>query len=293
MKKLWIYQSKSVQILNLLQSHRKLISNDWFITRKIAVILYCTLSTSTFLCVLSTCGRDKTVGILGWNWDTFWNSVSKESHSVFYIKHDNSLLIWITFVGMIRFRISSTFYDLFLLMAVLTMWLPTRSFSQYLVLKNTRHSDNDIQLASLRSWEQIKRYLNFLRELSTLINNLFGSHMTLFLVHSILEYAISFNVVLIKGGGGGSGGSGSYDLAASICFIYFLGTTCAILLFSADVCHQMEKLKEWLAPEENRIQLTTQNLVIILNDLDNHVISIKGSNIFPVTYALVASVRKL
>ncbi len=275
MKKLWIYQSQMVQILNLLQSHRRLISDNWKISKKWTVILYCILSASTIICVLSTLGwDDKTASILEWNWNTFWNSVTKESHLVFYTSHNNTLLTWLTIVGMIRFRILSTIYDLFLLMAVMTLWLPARSFSQYLN-------------STVVTWETIKTHLKFLRELSTLMNNLFGGHMTMFSVHSILEYAISFNVVLFKGGR-----SASYDVAATICFIYFLGTTCAILLFSADVCHQMEKLKEWLASEENRMQLCTQTLVMTLNDLDSHVISVKGSNIFPVTFALVASVRK-
>lgn len=53
----------------------------------------------------------------------------------------------------------------------------------------------------------------------------------------------------------------------------------------------MNCFKEWLSLEENRRNIAMDHLYIVINELDTHVVSMKGSNIFPVTYSLAAKVK--
>lgn len=52
----------------------------------------------------------------------------------------------------------------------------------------------------------------------------------------------------------------------------------------------MKRVKTWLSEESNRNQVRHDQLVIILNEVDTHSISVKGNGVFPVTYGLVANV---
>lgn len=49
-------------------------------------------------------------------------------------------------------------------------------------------------------------------------------------------------------------------------------------------------LKEWLSEDNNRREIPTDQLQLTLNELDTHTVAIKGSNIIPVTYSLLANV---
>ncbi len=46
----------------------------------------------------------------------------------------------------------------------------------------------------------------------------------------------------------------------------------------------------WLSEEGNRKQVPYDQLVVILNEVDTHVIAVKGNGVFPVTYGLAANV---
>lgn len=54
----------------------------------------------------------------------------------------------------------------------------------------------------------------------------------------------------------------------------------------------MNVLKLWLASEEGKRQLPSNELHIILNELDNHQVSIKAANTFPMTYTVLTHVRQ-
>lgn len=52
----------------------------------------------------------------------------------------------------------------------------------------------------------------------------------------------------------------------------------------------MNKLKHWLSKDENRLQLSKQELYLRINELDTNVVAVKASNVFPITYSLLANV---
>lgn len=53
----------------------------------------------------------------------------------------------------------------------------------------------------------------------------------------------------------------------------------------------MSKLNEWFESEENQQEVASAIKVqVILNELNNHEVAIKGCSIFPITYSLVGTV---
>lgn len=52
-------------------------------------------------------------------------------------------------------------------------------------------------------------------------------------------------------------------------------------------------LREWLSFSENRKLLDTDRLLFLLDELNEHSVSIKGSKAFSITYSLVGNVRIL
>lgn len=54
---------------------------------------------------------------------------------------------------------------------------------------------------------------------------------------------------------------------------------------------QVEKLKQWLSNDTYRKDIPIDTLFIVVNEIDNHVIAMKGNGIFSITYSVVANVR--
>lgn len=52
----------------------------------------------------------------------------------------------------------------------------------------------------------------------------------------------------------------------------------------------MKTLKHWMSQVENRWKLRQDQVTIILNEIDDNVVSIKGSNIYPLTFSIIANV---
>lgn len=54
----------------------------------------------------------------------------------------------------------------------------------------------------------------------------------------------------------------------------------------------MESFKRWLSHEDNRQDIPGDQIPFIINELDTNSVAIKGNNVFPVTYGLVANVSR-
>lgn len=52
----------------------------------------------------------------------------------------------------------------------------------------------------------------------------------------------------------------------------------------------MSALKSWLSVEENRKNVPTDMVVLLINQVDSKSVSIKASKIFPVTYQTLTAV---
>ncbi len=217
-------------------------------------------------------------------------------------------------MGFIMRHVLGSYGDLFLLMAVLTLWTATKSFA--LILECSPHEEylmsvfmSKVQVITLSrhpnykctgllaagretKWGKVKNYLKSLKILSKLINQVFGSNVTIFLLEAVVYYATSFDQVFIESHRV-DGGSGHQEYGAMIRLIFYFTSACIILLLSADVCHQMNRLKEWLGQEENRAEVPQDCLMMILNEVDSGLVAVRGNDIFPVTYTLVANVSKV
>lgn len=55
---------------------------------------------------------------------------------------------------------------------------------------------------------------------------------------------------------------------------------------------QMTVLRTWLDEERNREGIKAEELILIVNDIDKNVVSIKALNMFPVTPSLLAGVSQ-
>lgn len=67
------------------------------------------------------------------------------------------------------------------------------------------------------------------------------------------------------------------------------------LKFKNILIHLFQKniVKRWLAIPENRVEISGDQLQIILDQVNHNEIGIHGSGIFTITYALVASVSDI
>lgn len=55
----------------------------------------------------------------------------------------------------------------------------------------------------------------------------------------------------------------------------------------------MSKMKDWFAKEENKQQVSVGELKVILKELDSNAVSIKASNVFPISYGTLADVKNI
>lgn len=53
----------------------------------------------------------------------------------------------------------------------------------------------------------------------------------------------------------------------------------------------MSKLNDWLSIEANQREVASiVKVQVMMNELNNHEVAIKGCNVFPITYSLVGTV---
>lgn len=192
---------------------------------------------------------------------------------------------------------------------VLTLWVCTRSFASLLdqdiqfqlsLSSNNDHNDNnsDIFIFTKKWFQTSKISLGYdqwllrhrqyraLQRLVTLINAVFGTNMTLFLADAILYYSTGVFEVFVQD-------SKNYDGSKVFRLSFFFLNTCVILIFSADVSHQMNVMKEWLALDRIKGNIPIDQLRIYLNDLEMRVVAVKGSNIFSLTFSVIAQIVAL
>lgn len=123
--------------------------------------------------------------------------------------------------------------DAYLLMAALTLWIPSRKFGSSLPI-----SDDDDEVltdASEKSkgslWSSIERDFGLLKQLTALINNVFGIIVILFLLEALLTYgSITENLILQQ--------KNPDWKRVALNVLYYFQCHC-IILFSADICHQV------------------------------------------------------
>lgn len=86
-------------------------------------------------------------------------------------------------------------------------------------------------MADSANWATILKQYKAMKELANLINSLFGTSFTLFLVNVILDFAISFDEIFVEGT--------NPDWSKFIGVVFYFFNTCIILGLSAGACHQV------------------------------------------------------
>lgn len=307
----WFRQPILLSILNyisqqgaLLTSNVSMATRNHFISRKLTVSIICFFYFALLFCNIFSEGRAHSSDESFWSLHRFCKSIAANSPFPLplLLPHGDKFLTVFTSIGYLHLRILSAYCDLLLLMVVMTMWTCSRAFALYLQQTTTEaylQGSQTIFTTKLRirpklhslneTWLKIQANLEFLRKMSASMNKLFGQNVTLFLSESVLYYSIGFNDVFVEAAAEHNG----RDWGVMIRFLVFFGSTCAIMITAADVTYQMDSLKEWLSVEENRMQVELHHLQVLLNQVDTHLVSVKGSNIFPITYGVIANVSKL
>lgn len=198
-------------------------------------------------------------------------------------------------------NIFGSFCNLFTLMGVLTLWTCSRLFSKTLRDDICAREHGDVHYHPVSSWIKIDREYKCLLKLADKINEAIGLNVTCFLVIQILDLSTTFHdafllesVILVQ-----------WNKILRLVFYSFFAFT--IVYFSVDVAKHMRVMKEWLTfPVYSNSLKTGQKwnhnaaircipadrIQLYLYDLETHAISIKASNIFPLTYSSLANVGR-
>lgn len=142
--------------------------------------------------------------------------------------------------------------EFIVLIAAITMWLPARQFSAYLQKLNStshwktkhrkimfhnfqilksRETDAVQQKGSYSNWEEIFMEYEALKELTALVNQMFGWNLGYVVLEIILYNSISFDEIFIQ--------KGYIDWGMLSTVGIYLLTTSSALLLSADVCSKV------------------------------------------------------
>lgn len=174
------------------------------------------------------------------------------------------------------------------MMSALILWIPTKAFTSFLINENNGFDKRDMEAEPKPNctgeWKRIDNYFSALKQLTALITKIFGKAVILFLLESLLNYGASIDDLVLQQV------NTDWKLLC-LDIIYF--TLCHfIIIFSADVCCLANKLKEWLSVDKNREQVSTDKLIVTLDELNANMVGIKGSNLLTITYSLIGNVRK-
>lgn len=302
-KKFWLNQSDFLAIVNFVHNQNEDFHNISIkskqmssrLSRKSSVCLICVFYTAM---VLTNLGISR--GLEGSTFATTPNSQEGKKLSVmwwvqkmeqagrynFFLTERNTtklgcnigtgLIAIPALAGFIFRNVAGSFGDLFLLMGVLTLWTSAKDFNEALKEKVGKME---------AKWEMVEMNWRRLQMLTKLINKAYGSNVTVFIAEVVVYYAISFNQVFIEGTG-----SIGEELSAMIRLVLYFGSACFILLLAADVGHQVQELKTWFGREGNRRQVKQDYIFVMLNEVDTGAVAIRGHDVFPVTYTLVANV---
>lgn len=190
--------------------------------------------------------RSKHIGVL------FANSkvLEIEARYNFFLSNDSevgTLLFFATFGGFAYNHFLLAFSDIFMLMMVLTLWAPVKSFANY--LKDNMRRDMSGQLFGLdvvaastltirnqRSdsckWREMYQKIKFLMILANLVNNSIGHCITLYIMAFLTYYATSMDDIFVKF-------EDDFDFGKVMNLVFVLVIGFSIFLVAAEVHHQV------------------------------------------------------
>lgn len=309
----WLNSKNIVQILNFIVQNSDNLPNSQLlspISKKLTVIVLCLLYAFTGI---SNCVTGRGLGhIQDWSPSWWWNGVIREACYNFFLSNATCITLksspdwnWtigiISAIGFYQRHILGLYCELCLLMGVLTLWSCSKSMAGILRQDIQLQSGNNELFTLTQKWlhgykDQLvaspvvrfkemgcrqKQYFT-LQRLTRLVNQVHGTNMLLFLVDAVLYYSTGFIEVFIEE-------SGNFDVSKIFRIVFFFANTCAIMWYAADVpCQMGNAFKEWMVTEGIKEGIKLDQLHIFVNDLQMNEISLKASEIFPVTFQVIA-----
>lgn len=178
-----------------------------------------------------------------------------EARYNFFLNNDTeigNLLLAVTFSGFAYNHFLVNFADVLAIMIVLTLWMPVKSFAEYLEedmqhiethgdCNNLENCSPDVIRTKLKkivkkqdfiTWSTIYKTVQFLKTLSTLVSNCVGNCITMFIVASVAFYAASIDDVFVKYGK-------EFDLGKGVRLLHGLATGFSLFLLAADIPYQV------------------------------------------------------
>lgn len=243
-KQLWMNQSEITNIVNFIAETKLSSSTENHGLMKFAALIACFVYTGNGLaatvagehsgpsCNVTTSGSDP---------QRWWQAIVTSGRYNFFMEHhhqyssswqldssqeqvltiQDGLIGVLAAIGFLNRRLFVAYCDLLLLMATLSLSVTARAFASTL----TENGSGSTTATRKLSWPEVRQNYNLLKEMANKINNLLGTNVTLFLVKSILYYAIGFKKV---------------HSWTSLCFVmtYFAGASFGLII-TADICHQV------------------------------------------------------
>lgn len=189
-----------------------------------------------------------------------------------------SICSFLKFVALIFNDLLACHGIILLLLLITTLWLATQSFVVQLRLCS---SDSSI----FGCCRNLDFQFQDLVKLSTKINKLIGHYLTCFIIETVLFLSINLEGVLAHD-------STHHDWNSLLSVTIYFVVIVSIFLLAANISQKIAYFKSWLHVKKNReLFEKISDVHIILSQIDSHAVSIKASNVFPVTYGLLANVR--
>lgn len=266
--KFWMNGNDYIQILNYIvtsnASKSSRFSHIW--TRKaisfLICILYICIDVSKWITGTGALHKNTWsvavdspdyIVLSEWSWKGWWTFLVNTGYSNFYLCQSNlsseysswmDILVGVASgVGLIHRLVFGAFCDLFNLMPVLTLWCASKEFSS-LIRESTNYGEGLKIMKGGATWNQIYNKYKSLRGLSGLVNQVLGVNVTLFLVETVLDYAVGFERAFVEET---EPGFSRWFKITSLLF-FFCGAFPAVLVFSGDICQQVNKINQELIP---------------------------------------------
>ncbi|CAL8072526.1 unnamed protein product [Orchesella dallaii] len=188
--------------------------------------------------------------------------------------------------GLISRFILGFFIDLCILSMTLTLWSVIHSFSLS-IQSDSYHKWMSKNYSTLtltqnntkcKSWQSIFYEWDTIRRLSLLINNAMGSLVIWFLLEALMYYSVNMDAFLLA----------KDVFKKSYLFAYYFGTL-TIFVFSGNICNELEEIKSWLVDDENRKPVGYHDLKLILHEMIEKTIGIRGMGVFTMSYSSFAT----
>lgn len=249
--------------------------------------------------------------IRNWSVTWWWDRIVSQGCYNFFLPNSTCIRLsatpaWKSTLGLLsafgfyQRQVLVLFSLLNLLMGILILWCSSKSLAALLQQDVQNQPKEDTLFILTQKWKHLKNtkppivshqmntlaeriiQLSALENLCNLVNKLYGSSLSYFLIGNVLFYSTEFFKVFIKE-------SKNFDGLNAFRFLFFFANDCMIVWFAADVPFLMHNaVREWIKSESIREGMGMGLLNILLCDLQANEISMKAGGIFPVTYDMFA-----